>query len=205
MEVKGIIQKEGFLRSTLICLFLIVNVNAFSQNLVKNASFEDGKNHWLSKGDSLERHHKSILGVQAVQGDYYAELANNKGYKLFQTVPVIEGGYYQVSFYTQARPNVVERESHFVFAVNDNQLKANLEPIHNVWQQYTYMIKATSTELTLSFEDTYYGAEGIGAMLDYVEVKELKPPDFISIFDGKSLMGGKFMEVLLILKRIIGR
>ncbi|MEP1486826.1 MAG: family 16 glycoside hydrolase [Algibacter sp.] len=184
---KTIIQKTSLKLSTLIWLFLIVHTNTFSQNLIKNSSFEDGNTHWLSKGDTMERHHKSILNVQPIQGDYYAELANNKGYKLFQSVPVKKGTYYQISFYTQARPKVSERESHFVFAVNDDELIAKLEPKHNDWQQYIYTVKAISTELTVSFEDTYYGAEGIGAMIDYVDVHELKQSDFISIFDGETL------------------
>ncbi len=175
----------------LLLLICMLSTSVFSQNLIKNSSFEDGNSHWQSKGDSIERHHKTILNVQPVQGDHYAELANSKGYKLFQSVPVKKDAYYQVSFYAQARPKVSERESHFAFTVNDDDLIAKLEPVHNIWQQYTYTIKATGTEFTLSFEDTYYGADGIGAMIDYVEVKELKPADFFSIFDGETLKGWK--------------
>ncbi len=175
----------------LLLLICIVSTSVYSQNIIKNSSFEDGNTYWQSKGDSIERHRKTILNIQPVQGDYYAELANNKGYKLFQSVPVKKGAYYQVSFYTQARPKVPERESNFTFTVNENELIAKLEPIHNIWQQYRYVIKATSTELTISFENSYYGAEGIGVMIDYVEVKELKQSDFISIFDGETLDGWK--------------
>ena len=79
---KTIIRKTSLRVLTLIWLFLIVHTNTFAQNLIMNSSFEDGNTHWQSKGDTIERHHKSILNVQPIQGDHYAELANNKGYKL---------------------------------------------------------------------------------------------------------------------------
>lgn len=172
-------------------LMMLVSASIYSQNLIQNNSFETGNAPWLSKGDNMERHHESILKVKPVDGVYYAELANNKGYKLFQTVAVKTDAYYQVSFFAQARPGVSERESHFTFTVNDDELTAKIQPTLGDWQQYVYTIKAISSELTLSFEDTYYGAEGIGAMVDVVEVKELEQDNFISIFDGSSLEGWK--------------
>lgn len=177
-------------QKTLVVLLSVVSTNTFSQNLIKNASFEDGNNHWQSKGDKMERHHQSILKVNPQHGEYYAELANDKGYKLFQTVPTTIGKYYKVSFHTQARPSVSELESHFTFTVDD-QLTAKLQPVHGTWQKYNYMVKAISDQITLSFEDTYYGAKGIGAMVDVVEVKEIPQSNFVSIFDGKTLDGWK--------------
>lgn len=161
----------------------------FAQNLVKNSSFEDGDAPWLSEGDKMERHHTSVLRVIPMSGEYYAELASDSGYRLYQDIIVETGSMYRVSFYAQARPKVTELESQFVFQIDD-QLTANIAPVLGTWQQYSYTVKAEKNSLTLSFEDTYYGKDGIGAMIDDVAIEKIKQ-DFISIFNGQTLDGWK--------------
>ena len=172
-----------------VLLVLQLSCSVYSQNLVKNSSFERGDTHWQSSGDKMERHHQNILGVQPFHGDYYAELASDNGYKLFQQVMVIPGQLYQISFYAQARPGIEARESHFNFSVGS--LSINIQPSLGKWQHYTYTLRADKEKLTIIFEDTYYGYEGIGAMIDVVEVIPVSPVDFESIFDGKTLNGWK--------------
>ena len=72
----------------------------------------------------------------------------------------------------------------------DEQLEAKIQPDLGTWNRYVYTVKATSPKITISFEDTYFGKEGIGAMIDDVKVEKL-PPTFSQIFDGKSLEGWK--------------
>ena len=166
---------------------------SFSQNLISNSSFENEDSVWKSKGDTMERHHQSILGVVPPTGNYYAELANNKGYKLFQEVKVEKGAYYEVSFFARARPRVSERESHFVFKV-DEQLVANIQPDIGTWNHHVYTVEATGATMTISFEDTYYGKDGIGAMVDDVKIEKLQPA-FTQIFNGKTLDGWKIYSL----------
>lgn len=163
---------------------------AKAQNLIKNGSFEEGDVPWLAKGDKMERHHQSILGAVPYHGDYYAELASDSGYKLSQTIAVTKGTTYQVSFYAQARPGVSARESHFTFTIN-NVLTAKLQPQLGSWQKYEYTVRSVDDQLTIAFEDTYFGYEGIGAMIDVVEVAPVAEEGFTSIFDGSSLSGWK--------------
>lgn len=172
---------------------LIVTQSILSQNLIKNASFEDGNNNWLTEGDTMERHHQSILKIKPPHGQYYTELANNKGYKLYQNINVKKGSTYEISFYTQARPNVEARESFFTFSTNG--LTTNIKPSLDIWEKYSYDIKATSNQITISFEDSYYGAKGIGAMIDKVSATEIVNNGFVSIFDGKTLDGWKVYSV----------
>ncbi|MEP3570617.1 MAG: family 16 glycoside hydrolase, partial [Flavobacteriaceae bacterium] len=189
MEFTKIARKNSLGIKVSILFLLIFTRGIFSQNLIKNPSFEEGDQHWKSKGNTMERHHQSILKVRPKQGEYYAELANDTGYELFQTVETQIGKFYQVSFYAQARPHMPERESHLVFKVGD-QLMAKLQPDHEVWNQYRYTVKATKDNMTISFEDTYYGEDGIGAMIDLVEVRELQN-GFIPIFNKETLDGWK--------------
>ncbi|MGJ8744466.1 3-keto-disaccharide hydrolase [Polaribacter sp.] len=174
------------------CFFLLLLMLAGSiraQNLVKNYSFEQENSVWKSEGDLMERHHHSILGVTPVTGEYYAELANNKGYKLFQEFEVEKGAFYEVSFYARARPRVTDQESYFVFKVDEN-LEAKIQPDLGKWNRYVYTVEAYNSKMMISFEDTYFGKEGIGAMVDDVEVKKLKPV-FSQIFNAKNLAGWK--------------
>ena len=165
----------------------------FSQNLISNSSFELEDTSWKSKGDTMERHHKDILGILPPTGEYYAELANSKGYQLYQEVKVEKGAYYQVSFFAQARPRVSEKESYFVFKV-DEQLTADIQPDLGTWNHYTYTVEATSTTMLVSFEDTYYGKGGIGAMVDDVKIEKLEPR-FEQIFNAKTLAGWKVYAI----------
>ena len=170
-------------------LSILCNSFCFSQNLISNSSFETEEPGWKSKGDTMERHHQNILGVVPSSGEYYAELANNKGYQLFQEIPVEKGSYYTVSFFAQARPRVTEEESYFVFKVDD-YISANIKPNLGTWRLHSYTVKATKSTMTISFEDTYFGKEGIGAMIDDVTIEKLEPT-FTQIFNGKTLGGWK--------------
>lgn len=177
-------------RKSLVLLLQIGASSIFSQNLIVNGSFEKEDASWRSEGDMVECHHHSTINVKPVHGEYYVELANNKGYKLFQKIPVVKGNNYTVSFYTRARPGVSERESHFTLNI-DGKLTAQLQPKLGVWEQYSYTVQALDDELTLSFEDAYYGAEGIGAMVDVVDVRPASQDGFLPIFDGETLAGWK--------------
>ncbi|CDF79635.1 conserved hypothetical protein (DUF1080) [Formosa agariphila KMM 3901] len=179
-------MKSPFLQ--LFSLILLGQINSIAQNLVQNNSFENGNSHWQSEGANMERHHQSILKVKPPQGVYYAELASDNGYKLFQTLHTEINKMYEVSFYTQARPNVEARESHFIFSVN-NTLNTKIKPSLGIWEKYTYVVKANSDTMTIAFEDTYYGAKGIGAMVDWVSVVPRYNDGFISIFDEITLEG----------------
>lgn len=172
-----------------ISYMLVVMPHAFSQNLISNGSFELEDKSWQSLGDQMERHHQSILGVIPPTGEYYAELANSRGYQLFQEVQVEVGAHYEVSFFAQARPRVTERESHFVFKV-DEQLIANIQPDLGTWNRYAFTVEANSPKMTISLEDTYFGKDGIGAMIDDVEIRK-QAPTYTQIFNGKTLDGWK--------------
>ena len=174
----------------ILSLILLGNINIFAQNLVNNSSFEDGNNHWQSEVNTMERHHQSILKVKPPDGVYYAELASDSGYKLFQTIHTEINKIYEVSFYTQARPHVEGKESHFIFSI-DTTLSASITPSLGIWEKYSYIFKARSDKTTIAFEDTYYGIKGIGAMVDKIAVIKKSNDGFISIFDGKTLDGWK--------------
>ena len=173
----------------LLVLFMPFLSSVKAQNLVNNSSFELENSIWQSQGDTMERHHQNILGVTPVTGVYYAELANSKGYKLFQEIEVEKGALYQVSFFARARPRVTDEESYFVFKTDEN-LEAKIQPNLGTWNKYVYTVEANSDKMIISFEDTYFGKEGIGAMLDDVVVEKLQP-NFAQIFDGKTLEGWK--------------
>lgn len=186
MNLNQSISKSNYLWMIL----LFGSINIFGQNLIKNGSFEDGNNHWLSKGDNMERHHQSILKVKPPHGVYYAELASDSGYRLYQTIKTVPNETYDICFYTQARPNIETRESYFTFSV-DNALSTSIKPSLGIWEKYSYSVKAKSAKMTFAFEDTYYGAKGIGAMVDKISVQKVKNDGFISIFNGTTLDGWK--------------
>jgi len=145
-------------------------------NLIKNPSFEQGDNgeYWLAKEGQFERHHSSILKVVCVDGEHYAELASDKGYKLTQTVSVVAGETYELAFYTQARPRMDIHESKFDFKV-DGKLVDTIEPVFDIWQEKKYQLIAQSNQLEISFEDLHYGRAGVGAMVDVVSVRKVTP------------------------------
>jgi len=169
-------------------MFSLVSCFGFSQNLVQNSSFES-EGIWKSKGDAMERHHQNILGVVPVDGVYYAELASDNGYQLYQEIEIEKGAYYEVSFYAQARPNVSPQESYFTFEVDDI-LSTECRPQLQSWQLYQFTFTPQSNKAVLKFEDSYFGKSGIGAMIDEVHVQKLER-NFVQIFDGKSLNGWK--------------
>ncbi len=147
-----------------------------SQNLIKNPSFEQGESgeHWIAKDGKFERHHSSILKVACVDGEHYAELASDKGYKLTQTITVVPGEAYELAFYTQARPRMSQKESDFSLKINGKQLEL-IQPVFDLWQKKSYPLIAQTNRLEISFEDLHYGRAGVGAMIDLVSVRKSQP------------------------------
>jgi len=161
-------------------------------NLIQNPSFEDGLRAWTGEGAKPERHHKTILNVTPEGGDYYAELASDKGYRLIQRVPTEKGRAYTLRFHAQARPRVNRKESRFIVMI-DGRKVTELLPEFGTWSTHTYVFETLRNETEIAFEDLHFGAAGIGAMIDQVSV--VPSPNGVApsqdLFDGKTLVGWK--------------
>lgn len=165
---------------------LLLSNTIFSQNLIKNASFEEGINfsnklwgifneipYWMndeSFGSSFEIQSKKIAGINASNGLHKVELDGNSNSSIFQNVKVDINKSYILSFDYSSRTNNIQSNK-FNLYIN-NTLYQSFQPNQKKWQYYSTIIEPQSQELKILFQGSGI-SDSYGALIDNIKLQEL--------------------------------
>jgi prepilin-type N-terminal cleavage/methylation domain-containing protein len=128
-----------------------------------NSSQVDG---WESD-TRMEVWSSGMMGIEAPEGDYYIELdSHRKNDSIYQQVETEKGRVYEVRLKARARRNGT---SDFQVTFGDGDPE-EISPEHGVWNDYTIKVVGTGDPMKLSISEVPGQNDGLGALLDSIEV-----------------------------------
>jgi len=161
---------------------------ADSANLVNNGSFEAtaiNNGNWTivsslagwTTGDLGIELRNNVVG-SALAGNNFAELDTTGNSSISQSIATVAGQWYTLSFAYSNRSDVAVNSNGLSWTFGDttgNAIASTLASGGNQWQQFSTVVKASGSSMTLSFS-AIGSSDSLGSSLDNISVSAVPEP-----------------------------
>ena len=129
----------------------------------------------VSTGSGIEIQRQNIAGL-AFQGQQFAELDSDGVTSIFQDLATKVGQQYRLNFAFSARPNVADNQLDIGWGGNPVDSLSAIGQPGTFWNQFSYLLTATSGTTRLSFGNLGETSDSLGSYIDAVSVTAVPTP-----------------------------
>ena len=161
-------------------LLLTLGQFLYSEELIKNGSFEDGLKHWIVKGKATINNTEAAFGKNSLQ----ITLDKPVWQRVFQTINIQPSTEYILEYYVKCKDVVPKAGAKFAGAASQVLAKKyfpsigsagpwKLDKDNTSWKKVSYKFKTTKDDKTITIQFLLSNASGT-VWFDNISLKQNK-------------------------------